>query len=233
MRPLESFLREFQLHGKNNVQLLVPTDHYDETTFTFSAFAFMIRNSPFGHRILKHWDSFARGVCVNGNLNLTADGRYTWLDTDQPGLWYAMMRTYSDFFPERVPEGNYPHCNTTTGVLDKHSPPWNDFFRAIPNLTKGSTGVHLDKMPDDQPFVYSSVPNGQRSGLALQLNWGLKPGFTEKYAELAFALHLKDPSVFPRRMVDDITHCKRTFGCYAHYNDAGDFKIGCGDTVYQ
>jgi hypothetical protein len=99
MRPLESFLHEFELQGKKNVQLFLPRDTYDKRQFLFSAFAFMIHNSPFGHSILKYWDTFARGICEKGNLNSTSNGRYTWLDTDQPGLWYAMMRTYADFFP--------------------------------------------------------------------------------------------------------------------------------------
>lgn len=60
MRPLESFVHEFELYGKTNVQLFVPVDNYNTDTFTFSAFAFMIRNSPFGHTILQYWDDFAR-----------------------------------------------------------------------------------------------------------------------------------------------------------------------------
>ena len=173
-----------------------------------------------------------QGVCKNGNLDVTADGTYGWLDTDQPGLWYAMMRTYADFFPDRVPKDNYPQCNETTGVLDKHTPPWNDFFKAMANLTKGSTGRELAKLPDDQPFVYSSKPDGQRSGLALQLNWGVNKKFAEKYTDGAFALHLKNVKEFPIRMVAEIEDCRKNYGCYAHYNDLGELKIGCGDKVY-
>jgi len=30
---------------------------------------------------------------------------------------YAMMRTYEDYFPERVPTNNYPKCNESTGSM--------------------------------------------------------------------------------------------------------------------
>ena len=181
MRPLEAFLQEFELYGKKNVQLFVPVDFYRSDIFTFSAFAFMIQNSDFGLSILKYWDMFARGICEKGNLNETASG-YTWIDTDQPGLWYSMQRTYADFYPDHVPEGNYPKCNATTGQLNAirdTNQRWNDNFKKM-NLTKGSTGKELAKVPGDQPFIYSSLPDGQRSGLALQLTFGVQPGFVKK-----------------------------------------------------
>ena len=87
-RPLESFINEFELYGKTNVQLFVPSDYYGRDIFTFSAFAFMRRNSQYSRDLLKYWDDFARGVCPRGNMNKTASGRYHWLDTDQPGLWH-------------------------------------------------------------------------------------------------------------------------------------------------
>ena len=232
MRPLESFLHEFQLYGKNNVQLFVPLDNDNKQIFTFSAFAFMIHNSSFGHRILKYWDDFARGVCKNGNLNTTATKTYNWLDTDQPGLWYAMMRTYADFFPDRVPKDNYPQCNGTTGVLDKHTPPWNDFFKAMVNLTRGSTGGELAKVPDDQPFIFSNLPDGQRSGLAIQLNWGVKDGFIKKYQDGAFALHQKKVNKFPKGMMNEPAYCRSHYMCYANYNELGKLEVGCGDKIY-
>lgn len=230
--PLESFLREFELYGKDNVQLFIPQDNYGDGKFRFSAFAFMIRNSPFGRTVLKYWDEFARGLCERGNLNLTANHPYNWLYSDQPGLWYAMMRTYADFFPDRVPENNYPQCNGAIGVLDSHVPPWNDFFKAMPNLTKGSTGEELARVPDDQPFIWSSLPKGRRSGLALQLNWGIEPSLRQKYIDGAFALHLKKVQDFPKDLLDEISHCRENLGCYAHYDELGDLKIGCGDKVY-
>jgi hypothetical protein len=136
------------------------------------------------------------------------------------------------FFPDHIPENNFPQCNKTTGILDAYSIPWNDYFNAMSNLTKGSTGEELAKVPVDQPFVFSSLTDGQRSGLVLQLNWGVKPGFRAKYIDGAFAVHLKNSVDFSKRMVDELAYCKATFGCYAHYNEHGVLKIGCGDKTY-
>lgn len=232
MRPLESFINEWELYNKTNVQLFIPVDNYRASSFTFSAFAFLIRNSTYSHTLLKYWDEFARGICKNGNLNTTSGGKYNWLDTDQPGLWYSMMRTYSDYFPDRVPnDHNYPQCNETMGILNKDYPPWNDYFKNMKGLTKGSTGRELDKVPNDQPYIYSSLPNGQRSGLALQMNWGdLKQ--IGRHQDGAFALHLKDTHSFPMGVRAELQYCRKNLGCYAHYNDQGELKIGCGDHVY-
>jgi len=237
-RPLESFLSEFELHGKDNVQLFIPTDQWQKDFFTFSAYAFMIRNSPYGLDLLKHWDTFARGICPRGNMNKTSDGKYDWMDTDQPGLWYSMMRTYADYFPDRVPNDNYPKCNATTGVLDFRPPPWNNFFKKMPNITKGSTGSELDRVPDDQPYIFSSLHDGPRSGLGLQLTWGeyaANDKKTDKKKEAydqAFALHVKKFKDAPSRAHFEVEHCKQKYGCYAHYNEAGELKIGCGEKVY-
>jgi hypothetical protein len=235
MRPLEAFLHEFELYGKTNVQLFVPTDHYNDRVFTFSAFAFMIRNSKYGHDLLNHWDRFARGICSKGNLNKTTSTKYGWLDTDQPGLWYAMMRTYSDYFPDRVPNNNYPQCNETLGILNSHSPPWNSFFQNMMNLTKGSTGTQLVNVPPDQPYIFTGLPDGLRSGLAIQMNWGTSPEFLAKYLKGAFALHLKNFSadiVSSSRLNTELEYCKKYHGCYANYNELGELKIGCGNKVF-
>lgn len=284
MRPLESFISEWELYGKTNVQLFVPVDSYATNTFTFSAFAFMIRNSSYGHTILKYWDDFARvslfldyvslsyfyltnmltshstnlpqiftreyvrmatlmslqmesihGLTLTSRLhlhdcarlfifgceyNMSNSTNFSSSPIIRPGLWYAMARAYQDFFPDRVPnDHNYPLCNETTGVLDKHTPPWNDFFRAMTNLTKGSTGRELDRVPNDQPYIYSSLPNELRSGMALQLNWGITKEFVNKYQGGAFALHLKDNNSFPQGVVAELDYCRKNLGCYAHYDD--------------
>lgn len=87
--PLESFFKEWELYGKNNVHVFVPTDGYPY--YTFSAFAVLIRNSPFGRRLLENWMELAYGLCPNGNFE-SIPGTYSWTDSDQPGLWYG---TYS------------------------------------------------------------------------------------------------------------------------------------------
>jgi hypothetical protein len=237
MRPLEAFLHEFELYGKTNVQLFVPTDEFRwDRHYLFSAFAFMIRNSKYGHDLLKNWDIFARGICPNGNMNTTTSTKYHWLDTDQPGLWYAMMKTYSDYFPDRVPKDNYPQCDKTLGVLkyEDADPGWNSFFMNM-NLTKGSTGRQLINVRDDQPYIFTGVPDGQRSGLAIQVEWGTTSEFLAQYLERSFALHLKNFSadvVSSSGLKSELEYCKEHHGCYAHYNEYGQLNIGCGDKVF-
>ena len=233
MRPVESFLHEFELYNKTNVHLFLPQDKFDEypREFLFSNFAFLMRNSKFSLDILKYWDDFARGMCPRGNLNLTSDGQYKWYDSDQPGLWYAMMRTYTEHFPDRVPANNYPQCNETTGTIPMHSPPWNTYFQNIANLTKGSSGEDLKAVPDDQPYIFSNKPGALRSGMALNLNWGISPD-TEEMTKYSYAFHLKDNSRLPPIVNEELERCKSKYGCYAHYDKSGEIRIGCGDRVY-
>ena len=231
MRPVESFVHEFELHGKTNVQLFLPQDWFFSDVFLFSNFAFLMRNSKFSLDILKYWDDFARGMCPRGNLNLTSDGQYKWYDSDQPGLWYAMMRTYTEHFPDRVPANNYPQCNETTGTIPMHSPPWNTYFQNIANLTKGSSGEDLKAVPDDQPYIFSNKPGALRSGMALNLNWGISPD-TEEMTKYSYAFHLKDNSRLPPIVNEELERCKSKYGCYAHYDKSGEIRIGCGDRVY-
>ena len=82
------------------------------------------------------------------------------------------------------------------------------------DLTKGSTGSGLEKVKDDQPYIWSSLPDGQRSGLALQLNWGDIP--SEPVKQGAFALHQKQLDQLPNGLLDELAYCKKNYGCYAH-----------------
>ena len=85
--PLESFLRELELHGKKSVSVITPIDgpgHH-----TFSAFAIMFKNDRFGRRVLENWMEFSKGLCPNGNFQESIPGKYQWIDSDQPGAWYG------------------------------------------------------------------------------------------------------------------------------------------------
>lgn len=84
--PIESFLKDWQLHNKSDVHVLVPSDWIPY--YTFSAFAVMIRNSLFGRRLLENWMDLAQGLCPNGNFH-NGPRNYEWGDSDQPGLWYG------------------------------------------------------------------------------------------------------------------------------------------------
>lgn len=105
--PLESFVKEWSHLGKHNVQVFVPCD--GNNLFTFSAFAILIRNSDFGRRLVKNWIKISHGLCPNGNFP-SKPGEYSWSDSDQPGLWYALAQTHHEFYPEKG--GNFtPKCN--------------------------------------------------------------------------------------------------------------------------
>jgi len=64
-RPIESFIRELDLHGKKNVHVILPTDRAANSIEAFSAFAILIKNSPFGRRVMENWRDFAMGICPN------------------------------------------------------------------------------------------------------------------------------------------------------------------------
>lgn len=97
-------------------------------------------------------------------------------------------------------------------------------------MTKGSTGTELAKVPSDQPYIWSSLPDGQRSGLGMQLNWG--PQQSGSVQQGSFALHQKKLDKLPKGLLDEISYCKKNYGCYAHYDDQGELKIGCRDKIY-
>ena len=92
--PLESFIKDWELHGFRNVSVFVPVDV--PGFHTFSAYVVMIRNNAFGRRVLHHWMRFAQGLCSQGNFN-TTPGKYSWGDSDQPGIWYALAKTHAEF----------------------------------------------------------------------------------------------------------------------------------------
>jgi hypothetical protein len=108
-RALESFFNEFHFYGKSP-DIFVPRDveqHEDKGNgngengqYAFSAFVFLIKSSPFSTRLLQHWMEFAASLCPAGNFN-SDKKKYFWTDSDQPGLWYSMIKTHMEFFPPR------------------------------------------------------------------------------------------------------------------------------------
>ena len=93
--PLESFIRDWELHGLHNVSVFLPVDV--PGTHVFSAYVVMIRNNAFGRRLIHNWLRFANGMCEKGNFN-TTPGRYGWEDSDQPGIWYALPKTHAELY---------------------------------------------------------------------------------------------------------------------------------------
>jgi len=142
MLPLESFLKQWEHHGKQNVHVFLPDD--DNTLFTFSAFAVMIRNSDFGRKLLQNWLKFAHGVCPNSNFP-TTPGKCSWTDSDQPSLWCALAQTHHDFCPEQGGDCNAKcteeaHLNATRVV----GPELNVHMRKV----GAAKEADLSKVPD-------------------------------------------------------------------------------------
>jgi len=79
-RPLESFLNEFELYN-HHPSVFLPNDAMPNF-FTFSTYAMLLKNDAFGHKLLKNWMKFGRGMCPNGNIPMKflAKGRpkYSW-----------------------------------------------------------------------------------------------------------------------------------------------------------
>jgi hypothetical protein len=236
-RPLESFLNELDLYGHKNVHIILPSDSDDRGQYAFSSYAIMVRNSPFGHRLLEHWMAYGMGLCPNGN-HKSIKGKYDWTDGDQSGLWYALIKTHMDFNPGfKYHPSNFPICNETSGLLaDGQGGPWHaisGYFNKN-GAKRGSSGAALGKVPQDQEIIWTLNTKGSRSGLGLQMNWGV---FGDELWPWAFAIHKKDASEWPKDMISELEMCKVKQGCYAEYKRIGnsseeELKIGCSNLTY-
>lgn len=230
-RPIESFLQELELYGKKNVHVIVPSDKNDGTKpDAFSAFAIMIRNSPFGKKLVKNWKSFAMGICPGGNWPSThQDESYEWFHGDQTGLWYALMKTHMDFFPNDVYHSNsIVQCNKTTGLIDgDHRLGFKEYFTAN-GYELGNYGEFLKNVPDNQTIIFSRSSNDSMSGLGVDHNWVYRE--EEKGKPLwhsAYALHQHASSAeWTPTMKNELELCKKKHGCFAKM-DTNGIKVGC------
>ena len=132
-RPLDSFIKEFEMYGVNDVQVLIPVDDNEANIpREFSDFAIMIKNGPFGKRLLENWRVFAAGLCPSGNFESKTKS-YEWCHSDQPGLWYALMQTHKEFYPnDKHHSPNIAQCNEDTGFIkDNHWLGFNKYFTKV------------------------------------------------------------------------------------------------------
>lgn len=238
-RPLESFLYELELHGKRNVSVIVPSDlNHDNVPKPFSVFAIMVKNSPFGWKLMENWRAFAMGICPNGNF-FSADKNYEWFHSDQPGLWYALMKTHTDFYPNSVFPSGIIECNATSGFINntENRGPWlglGEYFTKN-GLKAGNYGNDLDAVPDDQPIIFSKSGEDSMSGLGVDHNW-VYTNNQETGAKLwkhAFALHQNQPSTeWDNPMQRQLDMCINIHGCFAKLVAEGEGRIefGCNDT---
>jgi len=232
-RPIESFIREFELYGKNDIHVLVPRDDNVRNIFAFSDFSVLIKNSPFGRRLVENWRAFGMGLCPNGNFeDLSKKQRYAWQHSDQVGLWYALMKTHDDFrvdSPAKLPDT--VTCNKTSGLL-KNRNYWLDmtnYFRKN-GYTVGNYGITLNEIDDHQMIAWSKTHNDSMSGLGVNLN---KFPDAKKFAFNAFALHNKKPSnQWDREMQIELGMCKKVHGCSVTWNNAKGIQTGCKRNFY-
>jgi len=238
-RPLDSFLKEFKLYGKDP-SVFVPRD-MPGTYYTFSAFAVMVKNSPFGRKVVDNWLKFGKGLCPNGNIprNYDRNGKfkYDWLQSDQPGLWWSFVKTHQQFFNPK--EANKTHCNNSTGYVNTKGkafgPEMNEYFRSLPvdkKLRVGMMGHELEEMLDTQPIIWSNSPQitdaEPLNGLGFQWTYGA--GQNDTRYKHAFAIHKKH--TMPENFHREVELCKTKHGCYANYTEDGELQIGCNGVSY-
>jgi hypothetical protein len=243
--PIESFFASWKLNNRTP-SLLFPRDLKNPNhIFAFSAFALMVKNSDFGIRTLDNWKEFAHGICENGNLS-PKPRAYTWEDSDQPGIWYSIVKTHLDFFPEFHLEK--PICNNNTGLVDTiraFGPELNKYCAQI-GAKSGAFGNDLKEVPMQQPFLWSKPiplnPQGQDEARKLagdvkdfgvQLKWGVNPKDVENATKFAFGFHDSRKYMWPNKTHETLDVCKRVHGCYAEYRQDLKLHIGCNDIEYE
>lgn len=223
-RPIESFLKEFDLYGKEDVHVVLPSDRQNDLPDVFSAYALLIRNSSFGFKLLENWKQFALGLCPNGNF-VSDDHEYEWYHGDQTGLWYALMKTHMDFTPNSILPPNIIQCDDDTGFIDMKDDPtfgFIDYF--VKNGVKaGNYGEMLGDVPDDQKIIFSKTWEDSRSGLGIPND---DPNV--QYNNFAFARHQKKSQKWDDDMERELALCKSQHECFARLDDNMKVEMGCG-----
>jgi hypothetical protein len=228
-RPIESFLRELELHGhKDTVHVIVPTN---PTNLVFSSFAVLIRNSPFGRKVIQNWREFGMGLCPNGNFApRKPNNEYHWSHSDQPGLWYALMKTHMEFFPNKNRDSSILPCNNATGLIadkrvNKKFLYFHEYFSKN-GYKPGSYGKDLEQIPKDQAIIFSKSGNTSLSGLGINKN----ANYAKPFWPYAFAFHDRLPSSnWDPSMQKMLALCKSNHGCSASIDDkSGSLKVQCG-----
>ena len=159
--------------------------------------------------------NFARGLCQKGNL---ADKKreYTWEDSDQPGLWYALTRAHSDFSGHTK---TVRECNLSTGLIDTnyaYMDGMSEYFESV-GIHLGCEGSDLKTVLSDQPILWSTP----------RQNFGVSPEEAEGLKRNAFAIHSKMVTDWPQYAQDTLEICKTVHGCYANYTNEGILDISC------
>ena len=223
-KPIESFLEEFHLYGKEDVHVVLPADNQNDLPEVFSSYALLIRNSPFGFKLLENWRQFALGICPKGNF-FSDNHEYNWIHSDQPGLWYALMKTHMDFTPNSVLPPNIIQCDDDTGLIgDKDTDPtfgFRDYF--VQNGVKGGNyGELLGDVPNDQRIIFGKTRMDSRSGLGVA-----NDASNLKYHKYAFGRHQNKKQRWDDYLQRELDLCKSQHACFANFDENLKFKIGC------
>ncbi|CAB9521920.1 expressed unknown protein [Seminavis robusta] len=243
--PLESILAELQLHRLNNVHVIVPDDgHHDDNRrqFVFSSFTVMIRNSHFGRSLLHNWMNFlTQGLCPKGNFQgLDGCRKYKWIHGDQPGLWYALAKTYSDLMVTSSNKDDQftTQCNNQTGYLVPEISGFPGFplhmgaYFSRRGLVKSA---NYSEIPKDQPIVWSYTQPNKRSGIGVNANEIVKAQSKGREApsiyqstDGLFAVHVKSNLLPPSVHETNRNYCMAApINCRIGYDDHDEFALSC------
>jgi hypothetical protein len=233
-RPIEAFIQELHQNGITQAHIIVPSDIYNDhpQPAVFSDFAVLVRNSPFGHKVLENWRKFGLGICPNGNYE-SQDHSYQWQHSDQPGLWYALMKTHMDFHPNNASHPDIVTCNNSTGYIngDAASFDFTNYFTAN-GLGAGNYGEDLDMVKDDQPIIFSNSGEDTMSGLGVDHNWAWdEKREAERHVwKHAFALHQAAPSKdWDPPLQRTLRVCKDIYNCTSGLTYDEKLEVSCGD----
>ena len=169
------------------------------------------------------------GLCPNGNFDVEKYGtEYKWVYSDQPGLWYSLMKTHMEFYPNDVLRESIIHCNATTGFIMEDLPylGFRQYFEGN-GLKPDHYGPFLDKVPDDQPIIWS------KEGTGLGINLNLNAKNKEHLLGRAFAYHLKKPpEEWEPEMRKELEDCKSIYKCNAtiqldNVTNENRIEVGC------
>jgi hypothetical protein len=235
--PLESYIHELEAYRKTAASVILGVDAPGTTNYPFSSFALLMKNANFSHRVLHHWMEAAYGLCPNGNFPDSQPGKYRWEDSDQPGLWYALMKAHNEL--QLDTDASVGECDNATGLLAGAAPyAYYDKFQKYFEhyaVVKGTSGQNLANVPNDQPLLFSVINNKdssaqQHNNRPLAVEGNNKNSFSFAYA---FALHTKSKaSTWYGGMPLQLQQCKQHLGCYANYTHKGKLQVGCNGVSY-
>jgi len=130
-------------------------------------------------------------------------------------------------------------CNQSTGLLKSRmqdrgrAPEMQEYF-SRQNTPKGCSGKDLEKIPHDQPILWSQRnseihPYG---GLGYNAKYGRGPE-TEHRIARAWAAHIPAKDLSLPFIKNILNGCRKTQKCFAEYAGNGSLQVGCGGKLYH